>query len=358
MINLTYQTNAAATPPGSASLADVATLAGVSTSTVSRTLTRPELISESTRLRVMEAVERLGYVPNGTARALSMRRTMTIGAIVPRHGGSSFSAMIQALEKTLFEYGYVLFLAASEHRTMRVEPLLRTMLERGVDAVALLGTDQSPEVFSLLARHRKPYVLMWAHESPLGPCVGFEENHAAALVIDHLAGLGHKQIGFIGGRIVDNAFACNRFSGVTHALAKRGMMLLEDALIETEHGFKEGFDAMVQIIARNTRITAMVCASDYLAAGALSALDKAGIAVPGDLSVISFNDNDFAPYLHPPLSTVRLPIREIGQEAGACLLGLLGHATVSEAMPMDLELVSRGSTGIPRVRSSVIAADV
>ncbi len=135
-----------------ASLADVAALAGVSSGTVSRALSRPDMISETTRARVLAAAERLGYVANGSARALAMRRTLTIGAIVPRFGTSSFPTMVQGLESTLAAEGYTLLLSAPEHSSAREPAILRTLLERGVDAVALLGAEQSAQTFSILTR--------------------------------------------------------------------------------------------------------------------------------------------------------------------------------------------------------------
>lgn len=345
---MTSKTAESSSPPAAgiraASLADVASMAGVSTGTVSRALTRPDMISEATRERVQAAAARLGYVANGAARALAMRRSMTVGALVPRFGGSSFPTMIQALETTLASAGYTLLLSAPEHRRGQDPAALRALLERGVDAVALLGAEQPPAVFTALAAHQRPFVLMWAQESQDGVCVGFDEHAAAALVVDHLAGLGHRSVGFIGGRTQDNERARRRLRGVTLAIAQRGMQLLPDALVETEYGFREGFDAMSGILARRCTVSAVICGNDYLAAGALSALSRAGVQVPGRLSIASFNDNDFAAYLHPPLTTVRLPIREMGEQAGRYLLARLRGEEPPACPMLPLELVVREST--------------
>lgn len=330
-----------------ASLADVATLAGVSAGTVSRALSRPDMISEATRTRVLAAAERLGYVANGAARALAMRRTFTVGAVVPRFGGSSFPTMVQALEATLAAGGYTLLLSAPEHSRAQDPALLRALLERGVDAVALLGAEQPPQVFAALAAHRRPFVLLWAQHSPQGTCVGFDEAAAAEQLVAHLAELGHRSIGFIGGRTADNERARRRLRGLTLAIAQRGMRLEPQALVETDYGFAKGFEAMQQVLQRRAPVTAMVCGNDYLAAGALSALDRAGIAVPARLSVASFNDNDFAAYLHPPLTTVRLPIGEMGEQAGRILLAALRGDTPPDSPLLPTTLVVRESTAPP-----------
>lgn len=327
------------------SLADVASLAGVSPGTVSRALSRPGMLSEATRQRVLAAADRLGYVANGAARALAMRRTMTVGALVPRFGSSSFPMLVQGLETTLAAAGYTLLLSAPEHGRAHESAILRALIERGVDAVALLGAEQPPETFALLAAHRMPFVLLWAEASAQGPCVGFDERAAAALVVDHLADLGHRRLGFIGGRTADNERARRRYRGLLQAVARRGLTLLPNATVETEYGLQQGFAAMRSVLAAGTPLTAMVCGNDYLAAGVLSALDQAGIDVPGQVSVASFNDNEFAPFLHPPLTTVHVPIAEIGERAGRYLLQRLQGQSVPPPPLLPLRLVARQSTG-------------
>jgi LacI family transcriptional regulator len=284
-------------------------------------------------------------VANGAARALAMRKTHTVGALVPRLGSSSFPSLVQALENALAAQGYTLLLSTPDHARAQDPAILRALLGRGVDAVALLGAEQPPAVFDLLRAHRLPYVLMWAQDSEHGPCIGFDERAAAALVVDHLADLDHRCVGFIGGRTADNERARRRFRGVLEAVSRRGLTLPPDALVETDYGFREGFEAMQGLLRQRLPITAVVCGNDYLAAGALSALDQAGVPVPARMSVASFNDNDFAAFLHPPLTTVRVPIRRIGELAGQHLLAQLQGQTPPQPEPLPLGLVVRGSTG-------------
>ena len=331
------------------SLADVAALAGVSTGTVSRVLSRPDMISASTSQKVLAAADRLGYVANGAARALALRKSRTIGALVPRFGGSSFPTLVQAMESALADQGYTLLLSAPDHARAQDPAVLRALLERGVDAVALLGAEHPPAVFNMLHRHGIPFVFLWSLASSQGPCVGFDEHEAAALVVDHLADLGHQVIGFIGGQTRDNERARRRFGGVLQAVARRGLTLCPEAHVETQYGFEPGFRAMQAVLARQVPVTAMICGNDYLAAGALSALDVAAVNVPERMSVISFNDNDFAPYLHPPLTTARVPIREMGETAARYLLARLSGEPSSAPSPppppLPVTLVVRRSTG-------------
>ncbi len=330
--------------PVRSSLADVAALAGVSTGTVSRALSRPEMISDATRQRVEEAALRLGYVANGAARALAMQRTMTIGALVPRFGSSSFPTLVQALESTLAEAGYTLLLSAPDHTRANDPAIMRSLIERGVDAVALLGYEHEPDLLALLAAHRLPFVKMWSQGGSRGPAVGFDEAQAAALVVDHLADQGHRHLGFIGGRTADNERARRRYQGLLQAVARRGLTLIPDATLETDYGFREGFEATQALLARQQPITALICGNDYLATGALSALNRAGVEVPDQLSVASFNDNDFSAYLHPPLTTVRVPIRQMGELAARHLIAALQGGSPTSPPPLPLELVVRQST--------------
>ncbi len=335
-------------------MADVARLAGVSTGTVSRVLSRPEMISAPTRARVQAAAQRLGYVANGAARALAMRRTQTVGALVPRFGTSSFPTLVQALESTLADNGYNLLLAAPDHARAQDPSIIRALLGRGVDAVAILGAEQPPEVLALLHAHRTPFIFLWAQESEYGPCVGFDEREAASLVVNHLADQGHARLGFIGGRTLDNERARRRFVGVFEAVAKRGLTLVSDGLIETEYGFREGFEAMQVLLQKRVEVSAVVCGNDYLAAGALSALQVAGVQVPEGMAVASFNDNDFAAFTYPPLTTVRVPIREMGEQAALHLVARLAGRTPIPPPLLPVELVVRGSTtAVPRASQPV-----
>ncbi len=328
-----------------ASLIDVANEARVSTGTVSRALSRPGMISTATRERVLAAADRLGYVANGAARALVMQRNRTVGAIVPRFGTSSFSTMIQSLEATLAANGYTLLLSAPEHGRVPEAALLRTLIERGVDAVALLGGEHDDDTRMMLERHRLPAVMMWCQRAGRRECIGFDEPQAGTLLIDHLAALGHRTFGFIGGHLAGNERAQLRFAGVRGAIARLGLHLHEAAIVETDYGFAQGFNAMQLILARRLPLSAIICGNDYLAIGALSALNQAGIAVPDALSIVSFNDNDFAAYAHPPLTTVRLPICAIGESAGRYLIARLDGLPLPEEAPLPVQLMVRASSG-------------
>ena len=344
------------TPPKPASLADVAAMAGVSTGTVSRTLSRPEMISEETRDRVMQAVRTLGYVVNGAARTLAMRRSKTIGAVVLKFGSSNFASVVEGLESVVSKKGYTLLLSAPVPDGETEFSALAAMLARGVDAIALLGFEGQEAAQNILARYPIPCAHLWGDPKSGGHCIGLDEAENGRIALQHVADLGHQHIGLIWGH-VDGALryrSRQRLQGVKTAARKRGITIVPAATIHTEHGFEQGHLAAEHILnARtdtDTKVTALLCASDYLAVGAMHGLIQHGVNVPKDMSVVSFNDNDFSAYMNPPLTTVHLPIREVGMKAGHYLLDCLGEEMGADEYALNVSLRERGSSGPVRAQ--------
>ncbi|QIL78601.1 LacI family transcriptional regulator [Diaphorobacter sp. HDW4A] len=330
-----------------ASLADVATMAGVSTGTVSRTLSRPEMISEETRDRVMLAVRQLGYVVNGAARTLAMRRSHTIGAVILKFGSSNFAQVVEGLESEVAKKGYTLLLSAPVPDGKTEFAALAAMLARGVDAIALLGFEGLEEASGILSRYPAlPHAHLWGNPQSGGHCIGLDEAHNGHIALDHVADLGHREIGLIWGQVLGplRYRSRHRMQGVKAAAKKRGVRIINAACVHTEHGFEQGRTAAEQILAAHTGVTALLCASDYLAVGAIRGLQQNGVRVPEDISVVSFNDNDFSAYMNPPLTTVHLPIREVGMKAAHYLLSSLGEDMGEDAYVLEASLKVRGSS--------------
>ncbi|HET6493602.1 MAG TPA: LacI family DNA-binding transcriptional regulator, partial [Burkholderiales bacterium] len=210
-------------PSRIATLADVARLAKVSTATASRALTLPHKVKPHTLARVQHAVQALGYVAHGAARALASRRTRTIGAVIPTLDNAIFANTTHALQKTLDEAGYTLLLASHEFDADVELRVTRALIERGIDGLVLLGTSHHPDVFRMIEANRIPYVLTWALD-PRGvhPCVGFDNRVAATRLADYLLEIGHREFAMISGITVNNERARERMEGVRQALATRG----------------------------------------------------------------------------------------------------------------------------------------
>ena len=334
-----------------AKLADVARLAGVSAASVSRALSQPRLVSTATLARVEAAARQLHYVPHGSARALRSRRTYAIGAVIPALGNSLYAKCMQALQKSLEAGGFTLLLACHEFDLKTELKVTRSLLERGIDGLMLVGIEHETELFALLAERGVPYVLTWALDaSGRHPCVGFDNRVAAARVADYLADIGHREIAVISGVTSGNDRARERLAGVRDALATRGIALPPARVIEQPYTLAAGCEAMRALLKLAPRPTAVVCANDVLAMGAVMECRAQGVAVPAAMSVTGFDDIEAASILTPALTTVRVPVHELGHAAARQLLARLAGEPGSPLTELAVDLIVRGTTAPPRAR--------
>ena len=331
-----------------AKLADVARLSRVSTATVSRALTLPHKVKPATAARITQAVETLGYVAHGAARALASHRTRTIGAVIPTLDNAIFAKSVQALQRTLEEAGYMLLVASHEFDAAVEVRVTRTLIERGVDALMLLGTTHHRGLMEMLDAHQVPFVLTWALDaSGRLPCVGFDNRAAGVRIARHLLELGHREIAMISGITAGNERAGERQQGVHAALAERGLALPPQRVVEKPYALSAGREGMREILAGGPAPTAVICGNDVLAIGALAECHERGIAVPARISITGFDDMDIAAVVTPPLTTVRFPAADLGALAAQHLLARLAGRDVEMRMELPMELVVRGSTAPP-----------
>jgi len=330
-------------------LADVARLARVSPATVSRALTRPEKVKATTAARIRQAVQALGYVAHGAARALASRRTRTIGAVIPTLDNAIFANTVHALQKTLDESGYTLLLASHEFDADVEARVTRTLIERGVDGLVLLGTLHHPSVFRMIDAHQVPYVLTWALD-PSGrhPCIGFDNRAAAIRITRHLLELGHRDFAMIAGIAEGNERARERVEGVRDALARSGLALGPGRLVEKPFSLAGGRDGMRELLQNAPRPTAVICGNDVLAIGALAECQALGLTVPGELSLTGFDDMEIAAAISPGLTTVHFPAAELGGYAAQHLIARLAGEPFDARVELPVDLVVRGSTAPPR----------
>jgi LacI family transcriptional regulator len=329
-------------------LADVARLAKVSPATVSRALTRPDKVKAATAARIRQAVQALGYVAHGAARALASRRTRTIGAVIPTLDNAIFANTVQALQKTLDEAGYTLLLASHEFDAEVEARVTRALIERGVDGLVLLGTSHHPSVFRMIDTHQVPYVLTWALDpSARHPCIGFDNRAAAIRVTRHLLDLGHREFAMIAGIAAGNERARERVEGVREVLAERGLGLGPGRLVEKPYALAGGRDGMRELLQPAPRPTAVICGNDVLAIGALAECHALGLAVPGEISLTGFDDMEIAAVVPPGLTTVHFPTAELGAYAAQHLIARLAGESFETRVELPVELIVRGSTAPP-----------
>ena len=329
-----------------ARLSDVARAAGVSLSTASRALSDPGLVHPQTRDRIGDAVRMLGYVPHGAARALASRRSRTVGAVVPTLDNPIFAHSIQALQRALGEAGYTLLLASHEYDADVEARVTRALIERGVDGLALVGTDHSPEVYQILARASIPFELTWAIDPGRHHyCVGFSNRLASIRVTQHLLQLGHREFAMVSGYTAHNDRARERVAGVREALAAHGIELPDRCYVETAFSVSSGRAALAELFERGAGPTAIACGNDLLAFGVLLECAARGIAVPQQVSVAGFDDIELAAEISPPLTTMHIPTADIGRRAAERLLARLAGERVTRVEEVPVDLVVRGSTG-------------
>jgi len=327
---------------------DVARLAGVSTATVSRALSAPAKVSDKMLRRVETAVRDSGYVLDGAARALRSGRTRIVGAAVPTLDNAIFARVTHALQMGLEQKGYTLLVASHEFDLDNEMRVVQSLVERGIDALVLVGLEHQPELFQLMDSVRLPYLLTWALDrSGKHPCIGFDNSAAAARVADYVADLGHRRVALIGGLSAGNDRARDRIAATLDALRRRGVIMPPAWILERPYTFDAAREAMRVLLAMHPRPTAVICGNDVLAIGALAEARALGFDVPGDVSVSGFDDLEIASLVEPPLTTVQVPSREIGQMAAAWLLGRLLGTAVQRIQKVPVELVVRRSTAPP-----------
>jgi LacI family transcriptional regulator len=327
---------------------DVALRAGVSTATVSRVFNGTARVRADKHEAVMRAAEELGFVANGAARALSTRRFMAVGAVVPNIENEAFVRALSSFQERLRRVGYTLIAANAGYD---LEDGLREasfLLERGIDGLMLVGDIHHPELRARIKRHRIPVVQTFSL-SRTEPCIGFDNEASAGRAATYLMDLGHRRVGVISGSRKDNDRGGARVRGVRQALEARGLTLLPEHDIEISYGIGGGRDGFRQIMSADIPApTAIICGTDQIAFGAMIEARDRGIDVPGDLSVIGHNDSDFAPFLTPSLTTINIHSAEIGRAAAEHLIARMEGRSVVRLTEIDAELIVRGSTTPPR----------
>lgn len=335
-------------------LVDVAKEAGVGTSVVSRVLNGDPTLSirEETRQRILQAAASLDYRPNGFARGLKLAKTMTIGLVI-NLGYSENAELIAAVERGAAERGYLTLLADANEFVSRGESFRRLLLERRVDgllvATGLAGDDFVQE----LRGHEVPVVAVNRRLRAVGPSTSVDDERGMRIAVEHLVKLGHERIGYIGGPHTTD-IGRRRLAGYRAALHDAGLRVPPRLVTESSEHEAGGFEAMRKLLDAKTPATAVAVWSVTTAVGALAAARQAGLAVPGDVSIVAFHDAPIAEYLDPPLTTVRMPMSEMARVAVELVLRLASGEAAAETIvrkPAPL-LVRRASTA--RAQSIVV----
>lgn len=328
-----------------ATIQDVATMAGVSTATVSRVLSGYAHVSPSVRDRVTGAVEKLGYEPNYAAKSLRTLKTSRLIVTVPDITNIFFANIIRGAEEAAHAAGYAVLLGDTGTNTDSEEAYAGMLKRREADGLIFLGEALPQALAGLVERPGAPIVNGCEFSEDLTvSSVHIDNRAAAAEAMDHLYGLGHRRVAVITGA-VDRPISRQRLEGVYACAERHGA---EVQVFTGDFSVESGVAATVKAL-KGARPTAFFCFSDEMAIGALSALRQAGLRCPEDVSVVGFDDIHMAPYTWPALTTVRQPMHEIGQQTVELLIDIIeGRVTERVNLTLPHQLVVRDSTAAPR----------
>ena len=329
----------------SVTIRDVARHAGVSISTVSRVLNDTCPVHEDKRRLVLDASDALGYSPNPAALSLLNKKTGGLGVLLPFVSGEFFSELLGGLDEAAQDLGLFLVVSTSHRHPAEFRKAIQVMNKR-VDGLIVMAPGLDDAAAASILKTGTPSVFINTYAEGLSADVLNFDNHAGAYALTrHLLDAGHERIALIRGAS-EAGDAQERIRGYRDAMGEAGTA--DTAHLEVEGGYsrEDGYEAARDIAAMSPRPTAIVAANDYCAMGALSALHDLGIAVPDEIAVAGFDGLTSSQYTVPPLTTVRVPIRDIGYRAVGLLADRLrGEDTPRERQVFPVELITRTSSG-------------
>ena len=303
---------------GAITVRDVARLAGVAPITVSRVLNTPAQVSPDVRQKVLEVIQKTGYVPNRMAGGLASSRSRLVAAVVPSTVMSVFMPTIEALNETLFDAGYQLMLGQSDYSAEREEALLEAIVGRRPDGIFLTGILRPSQGRTRLLASGIPVVETWdLTPTPIDMLVGFSHADIGAEVARFLIDKGRRKLALI--RAADER-AERRAIAFAEVVKRAGLGAVETVNVGASRSLRSGREALGRLLEQAPDVDAIFCSSDLLALGVATEARVRGINVPDDLALMGFGDVSFAADMAPALSTVRINGAEMGRLAARCLI--------------------------------------
>ncbi|MEM0961058.1 MAG: LacI family DNA-binding transcriptional regulator [Bacteroidota bacterium] len=321
----------------------VAARAGVSVATVSRFYSGAGPVSDDARVRVKEAADALGYVPNTAARSLRVQRTATLGVVLPDLYGDFFSELLRGLDGAARLHDRHLLVAGSHGGADELAETACQMLGR-VDGLIVMCPGLGEEVAEANLPVGLPVVLLGSMATGF-PSISVDDEASAAAMVRHLAHLGHRRIALIAGPSA-NADALDRLAAYERTVGDLGLHADPSLVVEGDFTERSGHQATCQLLALADRPTAVFAANDSMAIGALRACREAGLDVPGDIALAGFDDIPVAEYVTPGLTSVHVPIHEMGARAVSAVLAAVDDpSVVADPVVLPGRLVVRQSCG-------------
>ncbi len=314
--------------------------------TVSRVVNGNPNVKPTTRKKVLEAIERLGYRPNAVARGLASKRTTTVGVIIPDISSIFFSELARGIEDIATMYKYNIILCNSDQNKDKEIHLINTLLEKQVDGIVFMGGEITEEHQEQFKRSPVPIVLA----ATLGddrevPSVNIDYTQAAEDAIMALIEKGHKRIGMLSGSLEDPVNGYQKFAGYRQALEKANIEFDENLIVIGDYTYDSGMEAMDTFTALEDKPTALFASNDEMALGIIHGAQDRGFEVPNDYEVIGFDNTRLATMVRPTLSTVVQPLYDIGAVSMRLLTKLMNKEEVEEqTIQLPHRIEHRGST--------------
>jgi DNA-binding LacI/PurR family transcriptional regulator len=330
------------------SIKDIARMADVSHSTVSRALQNSPLINRKTAENIRRIAEESGYRASAVARSLVTRHTRTVGTVVTTIADPFAAGVVSGIEDAANDHGFSVLLANSNADPDREVRVVRSFEERRVDGIIVTSSRAGAVYTPMLAQMRIPIVLLNnQHPSEFVHSVMIANTDAGRDATAYLIELGHRRIAYLGDRNGGQSDS-ERFAGYRRALDEADMPFLPELMVHGDGKPEGGMRAMAQLLALPARPTAVFCYNDMTALGALRQIRASGLRVPDDISLIGFDDLYIAQYIEPALTTIRQPMRQMGRMAMETLLHLLAGSESAHSITVPGELIIRDSTAPPK----------
>ena len=335
----------------SVSIKDIAKAASVSHSTVSRALSDSPLVKAETRSRIQSLAREMGYSPDAWARSLVMRQTRTVGVVVTTIADPFIAEVVQGIESTAYQHGYIVILASSSSEPTRELAAVEMLRSKRVDGVIVTSSRVGALYQKHLERIGVPVVLLNNHSEQSGRytfSVTVDNQHGGHLATQHLIELGHRRIAFVSGPAYISSSE-GRWTGYRQALTEAGIAPELGLVVSGTGRTEAGEQAFYALMALAEPPTAVFCYNDVTAIGLLRAARETGLSVPQNLSLVGFDDIPFASFMYPSLTTIAQPKFEMGEQAMQMALALMATKSVSGAEVSDIvvkgQLIVRGSSG-------------
>jgi LacI family transcriptional regulator len=322
---------------------DVGLKAKVSIATVSRVVNNSShKVKSTTREKVLKAIRELDYRPNALAKGLLMKKTMTIGIIIPDISNPYYAEIVRGIQDMADQFGYAIILLNTDRNQDRIIKHIYFLREKSADGIIFSGgIIHGEKVLSSLKELRERVVVIGRHKVDF-PAIMINNIGGAAKATHHLIGLNHKRIGFIGGPDKSTS-ARDRLSGYKNALIQSSCAIDKNLIKKGDLTPRSGYLLAKELIQKE-QFTAIFAANDQMAFGAIRAAKELGSKVPNDLSVVGFDNIPFSSYFDPSLTTVEIPMYPIGSAAMEMLVNLISERKAEKLRWFDTKLLIRDST--------------